>query len=241
LTPAPIGEQREPLLRDMSKTTYTGIDYGVGRTNIDLQAGIRFGVISQHTIGEAWFDEAEPDYGKPHCPKCGKQADEPSEFGETFADGRPDDYTSERHECDDYVCVECKHFFGSESAFGDEPLGYGYDQNGYKLSSCLDTDVMVLKSPFFTYAQFCSPCVPGACNLDSPLDVETFTVTPNDVARGNNIHPGLGVAVSAGDYTLLPDRSNRCYCLGHDWFEDGKAPYPVYSVETGEIVPAPMA
>ena len=30
---------------------------------------------------------------------------------------------------------------------------------------------------------------------------------------------------------------NRAYCLGHDWFDDNKAPYPVYSVETGrEIV-----
>jgi len=31
---------------------------------------------------------------------------------------------------------------------------------------------------------------------------------------------------------------NACYCFGHDWFEDGKAPYPVYSVETGELVEA---
>ena len=26
------------------------------------------------------------------------------------------------------------------------------------------------------------------------------------------------------------------YCLGHDWFEDGKAPYTVYDVKTGEEV-----
>lgn len=28
----------------------------------------------------------------------------------------------------------------------------------------------------------------------------------------------------------------KTYCVGHDWFEDGKAPYPVYSVATGELV-----
>lgn len=32
------------------------------------------------------------------------------------------------------------------------------------------------------------------------------------------------------------DDGDRAYCFGHDWFEDGKAPYPVYSVATGELV-----
>lgn len=50
-----------------------------------------------------------------------------------------------------------------------------------------------------TFAQFCSPCVPGAG--DSPL--------------------ADGV---------------KTYCLGHGWFEDGKAPYAVYSVATGELI-----
>jgi hypothetical protein len=31
----------------------------------------------------------------------------------------------------------------------------------------------------------------------------------------------------------------QAYCLGHDWFESGQAPYPVFLVETGEEVPAP--
>lgn len=28
----------------------------------------------------------------------------------------------------------------------------------------------------------------------------------------------------------------RAYCFGHDWFDGGKAPYPVYRVDTGEEV-----
>lgn len=31
----------------------------------------------------------------------------------------------------------------------------------------------------------------------------------------------------------------KTYCFGHDWFDDDKAPYPVFSVETGELIPAP--
>ena len=28
----------------------------------------------------------------------------------------------------------------------------------------------------------------------------------------------------------------RAFCFGHDWFEEGKAPYPVFSVATGKRV-----
>lgn len=28
----------------------------------------------------------------------------------------------------------------------------------------------------------------------------------------------------------------KAYCFGHDWFENGKAPYPVYDVKTGKRV-----
>jgi hypothetical protein len=28
----------------------------------------------------------------------------------------------------------------------------------------------------------------------------------------------------------------KCYCFGHDCFENGVAPYPVYSVETNELI-----
>lgn len=60
----------------------------------------------------------------------------------------------------------------------------------------------ILKSPYYTYAQFCSPCAPGAGYLPSPL---------KDRPAGN-----------------------KTYCLGHDWFEDGTAPYRVYSVKTNK-------
>src|SRR5690606_21275898 len=42
-----------------------------------------------------------------------------------------------------------------------------YEKDGYKITGCLDFDLFVLNSPYFTFAQFCSPCVPGAGNLDS--------------------------------------------------------------------------
>jgi hypothetical protein len=169
---------------------YTGIDYGLGRSNIDSENGIRYGVISQNSVLQAWADSAEPDYGEPTCGQCGNPAIEACDAPE-----------EEWNEGQDYACLTCKRVFWSDEAFGDEPLGYSYEADGYKLTDCLDNDIFVLKSPYFTYAQFCSPCVPGAGNLD--------TTGPEGI---------------------------KTYCLGHDWFDDSKAPYPVYSVETGEEV-----
>lgn len=49
-----------------------------------------------------------------------------------------------------------------------EPIGLEYIDDEYYIVDCLDSDLMILKSPYVTRAQFCSPCVPGAGNLDYP-------------------------------------------------------------------------
>ncbi len=175
-------------------TDYKGIDYSLGRSNFDKETGIHYGVISQNSVSQAWSDSAEPIYGEPSCGVCGDKAEEFN--ADVFKDEEDwDDKGSE------YMCTKCKRTFNSDDAYPDEPAGWEYKDEGYILTDCLDNDIFVLKSPYFTYAQFCSPCVPGAGNLDTPVED--------------------GV---------------KSYCLGHDWFDEGKAPYPVYSVETGELV-----
>ena len=42
-----------------------GIDYGRGMSNIDHETGIRYGVINQNKVLQAWADSSEPDYGMP--------------------------------------------------------------------------------------------------------------------------------------------------------------------------------
>jgi len=82
-----------------------------------------------------------------------------------------------------------------------EPIGFTYDSDGYKAYAGDDGDIFILKSPYYTKCQFCSPCAPGA---------------------GYLMH--------------FMDNGIKTYCFGHDWFEEGKAPYPVYSVETGKVI-----
>ena len=193
---------------------YAGIDYGLGQSNRDPSNGIRYGVISQHSVGQAWYDEAEADYGEPTCPKCGgkvrpvktrtESSDPPGEWVSFIVDEDLDDYESYRsHSCADRVCESCELVMDSEDVFGEEPIGWSFEDSEYSLTDCLDSDIMILKSPYYTFAQFCSPCVPGAGNLNSPMED--------------------GV---------------KCYCLGHDWFEHRCAPYPVYRVENDELVTA---
>jgi hypothetical protein len=110
---------------------------------------------------------------------------------------------------DDGDMCECGNEIShvGEECFPESPICHGYYREGYKLrQGGDDSDIFVLESPFFTFAQFCSPCAPGACYLLNWLE---------------------------GDENC---ETNRAYCLGHDWFEDSKAPYPVYSVATGTLV-----
>jgi len=171
-------------INNMKTTQYAGIDYGLGRTNVS-KSGIRFGVIHHNELGQSWYDGSEANYGEPTCPKCGNKANKARKS--------------------DFHCPGCKYHFDSDEAYGDSPQSFYVDSDGYKAEQGgEDCDIFVILSPYFTYAQFCSPCAPGACYLVNSLET--------------------------------PSENNRAYCFGHDWFEGGVAPYPVYSVETGEIV-----
>ena len=159
--------------------TYKGIDYGMGTTNIDTN-GIRYSVISQNDVGDCWYDESEPYYGEIECPNCEKIVD-----------------------ISDDECPYCEYDLYDAFNFM-EALSYVYIDDNYQIESDEYNDLFILKSPYYTYAQYCSPCAPGACHLGNPLDIK--------------------------------DKNVKCYCLGHDWFNSGKAPYTVYDLKTDEIV-----
>lgn len=178
----------------MPVTTYAGIDYGFGKTNISPE-GIRFGVISQNEVLQAWADSSEPEYPvtEVECPECS--------WPNTF------ESVGEEQKCTN-CGAELEELFEHEAELA-EPSCYISNKDGYEMSSDQVGDIFITKSPYFTYAQFCSPCAPGACYLMNWLDTASMAPVP------------LG---------------NRCFCLGHDFFEDGKAPYPVHSVATGCLV-----
>lgn len=152
------------MAKDISFTDYPGIDYGLGAINIDPETGIRFGVISMNALACYAWESFEADYGEPTCPKCGNEVVD-------YDDEKHGDYDHFNYDhgtCCDYACETCTHILESETCFGDEPNGYTLNDGEYQASVDSYNDVIVLKSPYYTYAQFCSPCMPGAGHLENP-------------------------------------------------------------------------
>lgn len=162
-------------------TEYAGIDYGRGATNIDAETGIRYGVIPQGAVLQAWADSSEPHYGEQQCSKCAATIT-----------------------MDDSTCPECGVELDPYGFDFVEPVSFYVDDDEYSAECGDNGDIFITRSPFFTFAQFCSPCAPGAGYLENELSE--------------------------------PNPNNRAYCFGHDWFDEGRAPYTVYRVATGEVV-----
>jgi hypothetical protein len=182
-------------------TNYGGIDYGLGQSNVNLETGIRNGVISMNSINRDYTAEFEHEYPGPICPSCGngiKASDDDTVFD--GYNGGEQDAEPEWFDGKDFTCIDCEKCYWSDQVYGEESTGWHYESDGYKLCDCLDNDIFVLESPYYTFAQYCSPCVPGAGNLDNPVEA------------------GIGA---------------KCYALGPEWFDDGKAPYTVYRVSDG--------
>lgn len=172
---------------------YAGIDYSMGQSNIDTQTGIRYGVIRQHSVGaEVMGDIASG----PHSKDLGWEA-----FVEEFKLNVRQFASPFMHASlvDRFVEYAADFDWLGECYYPDA-LKFEYDDGKYLIRRCLDNDMVVIRSPYYTHAQFCSPCVPGACNLESPCD-----------------------------------DGPKTYCLGHDFF-DGRAPYRVFEVSTGNEV-----
>lgn len=191
----------------MPKTTYPGIDYGNGTSNFNPKTGIRFGIISQNELSGDAVGEFEPEYPKPseaECPECGHCV---PAINLSWGDS--------------VTCPECNSDFEIEGGDMDEPSSHSYSSGGYECSLDSHGDVWVFKSPFYTYAQFCSPCAPGAGHLGNPFEPATpLTESPAYNEEYANLAEGAGFP--------------KVYCFGHDWFDEGKAPYPLFSVEPTE-------
>jgi hypothetical protein len=178
-------------------TNYVGIDYsGPGSTvNRDVETGIRYGMISQNSVmpealddvfsnGEDLGFETMKQQAKDELAKAIASAVDP--YGQI---GDPDELAAEIID----NAVEWHDI--------DESGPYLYEEGVLKVQTTSNNEMWVFKSSFYTRAQFCSPCVPGAGNLDK-----------------------------------FCEDGPKTYCLGPDWFEGGKAPYNIWSVETDELV-----
>lgn len=187
----------------MSQSDYAGIDYSPpGSTvNRDAETGIRYGMISQHSVMPEALDDVYT-----HGDDLGYLESREKMKAAIVAaiESAIADYAEIDH---DEACRMAGEIADSDLVIMhdcDESGPFAYSEGELNIQTTSACDLWVFKSPYFTHAQFCSPCVPGAGNLD------TYCAS-----------------------------GPKTYCLGHDWFEGGIAPYPVYDVATGEqVLPA---
>lgn len=129
-------------------------DYGNGKTNIDPATGIRYGVIHPNDVDPVYFDRCVPVYGEPDrviCPECKHDC---REAGQKYGD-----------------CLECEDCGNSfEIDYPEEPIGYEINNDEYHTQQRSERDIFITKSPYYTYAPFCSPCAPGAGYLGAAYD-----------------------------------------------------------------------
>ena len=227
---------------------YAGIDYsGLGsKANRDEATGIRYGVVSQNSINpdvmsDIWSEARDLSYEaavediKQRLRDAVNSGDPRQYLQDSLEDMRL--YTADIDEMEaiirGQICSLEDKVGGMwdviSDTFGDQYQDNGdrswlWEKDGYTLSNCLQSDVFVSRSPYFTYAQHCSPCCPGALNLDNPFEGLA-------VPQGNH-------ASFAEDFKWNAEAAGfpACYCLGRDFFEGEKAPYEVFSVATGKRV-----
>ena len=177
----------------MGPTDYAGIDYsGPGSTvNRDEETGIRYGMISMNSLDCYAVDDIYSNGNDIGYEAAIEEIKDNLQAG--FRSVMED--LGLKAEDDDLSDMADSVMQGQD--FEREESGpYRYECEGYNLQTTSNNELWVFKSPYYTHAQFCSPCVPGAGNLDCPC----------------------------------PD-GPKTYCLGPDWFEDGKAPYEMFPVE----------
>ena len=175
--------------------------------NFDETTGIRYGVISPHSISPFALDDiyqkgTDPhyEYGKTELLKDLKQfcEDHYLNFDNINTDSFEDEY--------------------NESYSGNDDGQCDYSDKEYDLHVSGDNfGIFVMKSPYYTYCRGCSPCAPGAGDLDSPVDMP-------DLANKDMIRyiDQFGTAHKIAEKTL---------CLGPEWFENEKVPYRVFRVD----------
>ena len=103
--------------------------------------------------------------------------------------------------------MHCARSFDEDDAYPDEAVGgFNLDDGEYVAHQGHDdTDVFIIKSPYYTFGPFCSPCAPGAVYLASAEG------NPEEGAKAYCFAPDWFVPNSESDVTgVYCDEKTSC-------------------------------
>ncbi len=194
--------------------------------NFDEKTGIRYGVISPHNISSFALDDIYQN-GTDPIYEDGKKnfEDGLKEVIREFCDNNANlDIADNDIDIDRIMDQWNDHYSGNESGIMD------YSDSEYDLHVSGDNfGIFVMKSPYYTYCRDCSPCAPGAGDLNNPINVDGGSPR----TEKSPVH--MSYAGGCTEKTL---------CLGHEWFDrdndqySRKIPYRVFRVsDDSEILP----
>ena len=171
--------------------------------NYDEKTGIAYGVISPHAINQDVLEDLYNDGTDPHYENARQEiitavSDFAGNSGLVISDEM-------QMQISDLLIDDISdHYQGNDGGQCD------YSDKDYTLHVSGDNfGIFVIKSPYYTYCRKCSPCAPGAGDLNNPLEIDGIEVL---------------------------DTYDRALCLDSSFFDDGKAPYRVFRVEDDQEV-----
>ena len=158
--------------------------------NFDEKTGIRYGVISPHSISSFALDDIYNNGTDPQYEMYKAELEARHKNGEIPIETLEDEL--ETYESDGSGIMD-------------------YSDSEYDLHVSGDNfGIFVMRSPYYTYCRNCSPCAPGAGDLNASFDSDEHEIT---------------------------EGYHRALCLGPEWFDKGddqyarKIPYRVFRVD----------
>jgi hypothetical protein len=182
--------------------------------NYNEKTGIRYGVISPNSISGFALDDIYQEGTDPHY-----------EYGKTEM------IKSLSAICEEYgFDIKDVDIDSFENAYSDHYPGnddgqMDYSDSEYDLHVSGDNfGIFVMRSPYYTYCRNCSPCAPGAGDLD------------NSIIESGELADCMSLK------TIFSAR--KTLCLGPEWFDQNgdqysrKIPYRVFRVsDESEVFP----
>ncbi len=175
-------------------------------TNYDEKTGIHYGVISPNSINQETLNDL-----------CDRSVDT------IYEESKKTFLNDLESFCEDHYLnfanIDKDSFIDEfNQNYENDYHGYEYEDKEYSLHICDDNfGIFVIRSPFYTYTKQCSPCAPGAGDLDSPVSIDEYNKTAHNTFMYGTV---------------------KAYCLPKDFFDEeyAKIPYRYYRVSDDKEV-----
>jgi hypothetical protein len=160
-----MSNNNEKENQNFGKNSYMSMfePYGV---NIDRDSGIHYGVIGQNELSSWALDDVyQNGTDMVYEEERARVIDELKDAIKEVLDNNYIDMSDE--DIIDNIEPFLEEWNQNYENYGDN-TSYDYESDGFHIQLLSDGDIFVLKSPFYTYCNYCSPCAPNAGCLTSP-------------------------------------------------------------------------